>query len=162
MTIMLNPAIETGALKAFSRQIAEKDGELLDINPLRRCKVTTPYISSKFSPTLEQVNAVLTKVIHPRQAQFAVLAFTGLRVGEMSMLRPSDVDMKGGWIHVVRRPRWIPKTRQSRKIPVHPRLRHLLRQYTAAPKDSEARACFFSDQSDGSRPIDVREINLEL
>ncbi len=137
-------------------------GALLDKNPFRQCRVARPYISPKFSPTLDQVNSILTKATNPRLAQFAALAFTGLRVGELSMLRPGDVDLTRGWIRVVGREGWKPKTREARKVPIHPRLQQILHQYDASLKDSAARAYFFSDKVDGSDPINVRTINVEL
>ena len=42
------------------------------------------------------------------------------------MLRPIDVDLEGGWIHIAARAEWTPKNRQSRKVPIHPRLRQCL------------------------------------
>ncbi len=50
------------------------DGELLDNNPLSRCKVAMPYITPKFSPSQQQVNSILAKAVNPRLAQYAVLA----------------------------------------------------------------------------------------
>jgi len=138
------------------------DGELLDNNPLSRCKVAMPYITPKFSPTPQQVNSILNKAVNPRLAQYAALAFTGLRVGELSMLRPCDVDLTAGWIRVVGREGWVPKTRQARKVPIHPRLRQILQQQVTTLKDSASRAYVFSDYIDGSRPINVRTINVDL
>jgi integrase len=138
------------------------DGQLLETNPLQRCKVSTPYASPKFSPSQLHVNSILNKAVNPRLTQYAVLAFTGLRVGELSMLRPCDVDLTAGWIRVVGREGWVPKTRQARKVPIHPRLRQFLQQYAATLKDSASRAYFFSDHIDGSRPINVRTINVDL
>jgi integrase len=137
-------------------------GALLDKNPFRQCKVARPYISPKFSPTLDQVNSILAKATNPRLAQFAALAFTGLRVGELSMLRPGDVDLTGGWIRVVGREGWKPKTREARKVPIHPRLQQILHQYAASLTNIAARAYFFSDQVDGNNPINVRTVNVAL
>ena len=105
---------------------------------------------------------ILNKAINPRLAQVAALAFSGVRVGELGMLRPCDVDLIGGWIHVVGRDGWIPKTREARKIPIHPRLRSLLNKYVASLKNPLTRAYFFSDVPVGSRPINVRTINVDL
>ena len=137
-------------------------GELLDKNPLKSCKVSTPYVSPKFTPTPAQVVLILTKATNPRLTQYAALALTGLRVGELSMLRPMDVDLKEGWIHVVAREGWIPKTRQARKIPIHPRLMEMLKEFAEGLKELESRAYFFSGKPDGSTPINVRTINVDL
>ena len=46
-----------------------------------------------------------------------------MRAGELQRLRPEDVDMVGGWIHIRSRPGAETKIRESRKVPIHPRLR---------------------------------------
>jgi len=61
----------------------------------------------------------------------AVLAFTGMRSGELQHLRKEDVDLAGDWIHIVNRPGAETKTRCSRKVPIHPRLHQILK---SAPK----------------------------
>jgi integrase len=138
------------------------DGGLLSYNPLRRCKIDRPYESPKFTPTAEQVNAVLSKAVGGRLAQYAALAFAGLRVTEMAMLRPQDVDLKADWLRIVGRDGWVPKTRQARRVPVHPRLLDTLKAYIATLTTASERLYFFSDMADGSRPINVRTINVEL
>jgi integrase len=64
-----------------------------------------------------------------RRIVFAVLAFTGMRVGELQNLREEDVDRQRGWIQVMSRPGAETKTKRSRKIPIHPVLLNLLRTY---------------------------------
>jgi integrase len=137
-------------------------GALLKTNPLRVCKVAPPYVSPKFTPSLEQVNAILSVTTGARRIQCATLAFGGFRVTEMAMLRPEDVDLKSGWIRVVGRAGWVPKTRQARKVPIHPRLKDLLQTYTSSLHNLAERAYFFSDHGNGGRPINVREINVDL
>lgn len=78
----------------------------------------------------------------PLLGQLAVLAFTGMRAGEFQRLRPEDIDLAGEWVHIRSRPGAETKTRESRKVPVHPRLRAVLEAlprtrrpwlFTAAP-----------------------------
>jgi integrase len=57
-----------------------------------------------------------------------VLAFTGMRAGECQHLLPEDVDLDGGWIHIISREGAETKTRESRKVPLHARLTAILRQ----------------------------------
>jgi integrase len=78
------------------------------------------------------------------------------------MLRPQDVDLRTGWIHVVGRDGWTPKTRRARKIPIHPRLKEILTEYVAILKKPPARTYFFSDKLNGSQPINLRTINVDL
>ena len=62
-----------------------------------------------------------------------MLAFSGIRAGELQHLRPQDVDLAGNWIHVRAHGDWQPKTRRARKIPIHPRLAEILK---SLPKSS--------------------------
>jgi integrase len=100
--------------------------ELVAKNPLLSCKVIEPYAAPKLAPTLPDVNRLIEAAEGVRKTQIALLAFTGLRAGEARMLRPQDVDLQHGWIRIVGREGWIPKTRQARKIPIHPRLSAIL------------------------------------
>jgi integrase len=54
----------------------------------------------------------------------------------------------------------MPKTRQARRVPIHPRLMTELQSYAA--KLSKGRSYFFSDAADGARPINVRTINVDV
>lgn len=60
------------------------------------------------------------------RAMVAVLAFTGMRSGELQRLRREDVDLAGGWIHIRSRPGYETKNRRSRKVPIAKRLRPTL------------------------------------
>jgi len=62
----------------------------------------------------------------PRRTQYAVLAFTGMRSGELQRLRVEDLDLKGNWIHIVSREGAETKTGYSRKVPIHPKLKPFL------------------------------------
>jgi integrase len=100
--------------------------ELLEKDPLRFCKLRKPPLVRKMSPVLDHINLLLKDASKQRRPQLAILSFTGVRSGELQMLRPEDVDLPGGWINIVARASWAPKNRQSRKIPIHPRLRPYL------------------------------------
>jgi integrase len=56
-----------------------------------------------------------------------------MRSGESQQLRPKDVDLDGGWIHIVSREGAETKTGQSRKVPTHSRLRVILE---SVPKEN--------------------------
>jgi len=75
-------------------------------------------------PSLEQVNLILGTATEPRGTQFAVLAFTGMRSGELQHLQ--RLDLEANWLHIVSRPGAKTKTRETWKVPVHPRLLTLL------------------------------------
>lgn len=84
--------------------------------------IEKPQIRVKGGPNLEQVETILQAATETRKTQFALLAFTGIRSGELQHLRVEDVDLDGKWIHIVSRPGAETKTRESRKVPIHPRL----------------------------------------
>lgn len=94
----------------------------LAADPLESIKVPKPRHKQQFSPSLPQVNQILDRASGDRRLQIAMLAFTGLRVGEMKMLRPQDVDRDGGFIHVppeaTGRPRPTAASARSRSIRV--------------------------------------------
>jgi integrase len=101
-------------------------------SPLAGVKVPKPRRQKYPAATLEQVNQILASATGSLVAVLAVLAFTGLRIGEVAALRPQDVDLLEGMLHVRRREGWGPKTEASeRSIPIHRRLLALLR---ALPK----------------------------
>ncbi|MBI4574711.1 MAG: site-specific integrase [Planctomycetes bacterium] len=62
----------------------------------------------------------------PLRAMSLVGLYAGLRLGEILSLRWEDVDLKAGLLHVTVREDWKPKDRESRRIPLHPRLREVL------------------------------------
>lgn len=100
-----------------------KTRKLVAHNPLADVKLDKPPLEPKEGPSL--AHAILAAADEPLRSQLAVLAFTGMRAGELQRLRPEDVDPAGGWVHVLR-PGAETKTRESRKVPVHPRLRAVL------------------------------------
>jgi integrase len=95
-------------------------------NPLEDIKLSKPKLSPKAGPELQQLDTVLAATRGRLRAMIAMLAFTGMRSGELQRLRQEDVDLRGNWIHIVSRPGLETKTRQSRKVPIHPRLRAIL------------------------------------
>ncbi|MDB5311566.1 MAG: Phage integrase, partial [Gemmataceae bacterium] len=119
-----------------------KSRKLIADNPLADVRLDKPPLEPKEGPSLDQLNAILAAADDPLRSQLAVLAFTGMRAGELQRLRPEDVDLTGGWVHIRSRPGAETKTRESRKVPVHPRLRTVLEAlprtrrpwlFTAAP-----------------------------
>ena len=95
-------------------------------NPLAGMKLHRPPKKHKPSPSSAQVEALLAAAAPPLRCQLTILALTGMRVGELQRLRADDVDLAGGWIHIRSRPGAATKTGQSRKVPIHPRLRAAL------------------------------------
>ena len=136
--------------------------ELLDRNPLAVCKVTAPYVPPKASATLEQVNRVLEAAAGRRRAQYALLAFTGLRAGEMQHLRLQDVDLVGRWVHVRAHGDWVPKTRQARKVPIHPRLAEILKALPKAAGPYIFCKTASPEYPDGGHLINIKRLNADF
>lgn len=100
-----------------------KTRKLIADDPLTGIKLHKPRAEPKAGPSFEQVCAILAAADEPLQSWLFVLACTGMRVGELQRLRVEDVDLAGNWIHIRSRSGAETKTRTSRKVPVHPRLR---------------------------------------
>jgi integrase len=100
--------------------------KLLTENPLAEIKLNKPPSEPKLGPSLDQVNRIIATTEEPLRSQLTVLAFTGMRAGELQRLRPEDIDLVGGWIHIRSRPGAETKTRESRRVPIHTRLRVVL------------------------------------
>ena len=103
-----------------------KRRKLIMENPLEDIKLFKPRLVPKAGPTLDQIGTILAATHGRLRAMIATLAFTGMRSGDLQRLRLEDVDLRGNWIHIVSRPGAETKTRQSRKVPIHPRLRAIL------------------------------------
>jgi integrase len=80
----------------------------------------------KDGPSLAQINTILTASQGRFMMMLGVLAFTGMRSGELQRLRKEDLDLTANWMHIVSRAGAETKTRHSRKVPLHTRLRALL------------------------------------
>jgi integrase len=117
---------ETMVLKQLLRWSESR--HLIQENPLRNYRVSKPISEPKPAPTLRQVQQIMATAESERRITFAVLAFTGMRIGELEHLRDQDIDLSDRWIHVVSRPGAETKTRLSRRIPIHPVLADLLRE----------------------------------
>ncbi len=103
-----------------------KSRKLITENPLVDIKLNKPPSEAKAGPSLEELNRILSDAEEPLRSHLAVLAFTGMRAGELQRLRPDDIDLPGGWVHIRSLPGAETKTRESRKVPLHPRLRAIL------------------------------------
>jgi integrase len=103
-----------------------KSRRLIVENLLADIKLSKPPSEPKAGPSLDQVNQILAALVDRIRPMIAMLALTGMRAGELQRLRTEDIDFDANWVHVRSRPGAETKTRESRKIPVHPRLRLIL------------------------------------
>lgn len=122
-------------VKQFVSWCSGRGRNYLPKNPLIGVQLRKPAARPAYVPSTDQVRQLLEGASGERRLQYAVLAMTGLRAGELTMLRPRDVDLAGGWIHVSAREDWTPKTGQSRTVPIHPKLREMLEPTAASRKN---------------------------
>jgi integrase len=152
--------VEAVILKQFFKWCVSR--QLVSNNPLAAIKLARPLLEPKGGPTLDQVNLLLASSAEPLRSQLAVLAFTGLRSGELQRLRPEDVDPAGGWIHVVSRAGAETKTRTSRKLPIHPRLRAILEALPTGKRAFLFTAGASAKYPDGNNHINVKRLNEQF
>jgi integrase len=107
--------------------------KLLRENPVAEYKLSKPKRIPKEGPSLAEINAILLAAQRFIRTHLAVLAFTGMRSGELMRLRKEDVDFEGNWIHIVSRRGGKTKSKVSRKVPMHARLRAILEAHPQQP-----------------------------
>ncbi|WP_197439580.1 tyrosine-type recombinase/integrase [Calycomorphotria hydatis] len=151
---------ESVVVKQFLKWCQQR--KLINDNPLTEYKLVKPRRASKPSMSLQNVLSILEHATETYRLQFAMLAFTGIRSGELRHLRQKDVDFEGNWVHIVSRPGAETKTRESRKVPLHPRLKQLL----LSRPHHEHEWFFTADPSkrypDGGHWISTKRLNESL
>jgi integrase len=128
-------------------------------NPLDGYKLTKPRRRHHMAPTLAQVNSLLSAADDPVRTILATLAFTGMRVGELQQLQPRHLDLDGGWIHIVSREDWLTKTGNSRKVPIHPRLRSYLQSLPHCKRPLVFSMPTSGNNTNGYQPVDEGKLN---
>ncbi len=148
---------ETMIIKQFLKWCVSR--QLLKESPFAGIKI--PSVKSncrRLVPTLEQVYQILEDLHASRRIMLAILAFTGIRSGELKRLRKEDVDLENNWIHIISRQGAETKTRESRKIPIHPILRSYL-QHNKSPSGPWYLAARASPQyPDGDHHINPKSL----
>ena len=136
--------------------------KLITDNPLANVKLNKPPLEPKPGPTLKEVNDLLAAAGEPLRGRLAVLAFTGMRSGELQRLKPGDIDLAGGWVHIRSRPGAETKTRESRKVPVHPRPRAVLTALPTVRREWLFTAAASRKYSAGGRPMSTKRLNEQF
>ena len=147
-------------LKCFFRFCRQR--KLVPESPMADMVFKRPILEPRGGPDLEAINNILNAASQPRQTQLALLAFAGLRSGELQRLQPQDVDLRGGWIHVVSRPGAETKTGRSRKIPIHARLRPLLEATPKTPRNWFFEALPSKKYPEGGHCISTKHLNEDF
>ena len=130
------------------------DDERTERNPFKRLKLTKPKPRPQPVFTAVDVEAILAEAREPWRSIFTVLAYTGLRIAELTHLAWGDVDLRGHWLHVRAKNGWAPKGGDDRELPLHPRALAVLQR-----QQHRSRWVFCSDDRDGDgnhRRVDDR------
>jgi integrase len=136
-----------------------KTRRLLAENPLADVKVSKPRLEPRGGPSLADVDRILEALPEPDRTLVAVLAFSGMRSGELRHLTPVDLDLEGNWFEIVSRVGAETKTRRSRKVPIHSRLRPLLSDSTVSGRRWLFTAPARSMSARDDRPVNVNKLN---
>ena len=126
-------------------------------NPLALYKIAKPPREQRPAPTLAQVNAILQECSPRLRDPVALLAFTGVRVGELQGFRKIDIDFQEGFINVVRQIHGPTKTRTARRIPIHRRLLPMLRRQLTADQHE----LLFTAQPSSKYPAGGHHVNVK-
>ncbi|MEO0631645.1 MAG: site-specific integrase, partial [Planctomycetota bacterium] len=112
--------------------------KLLAFDPMPGVHLPKAKARPQVCPTTEQVTAMLALCDGITHAAIAIMAFQGLRVGEVEALQWADVQLdhgEGGMLHVRRgAATGKTKTKQERFVPIHPTVRRVLE---ALPRSHE-------------------------
>ena len=147
-------------LKSFFRWCQQRN--LVSQNPLENITFQKPQLKPCGGPSLDHINQILAEAAAYLEPRLAVLAFTGMRSGELQRLRPEDVDLVANWIHIVSRDGAETKTGHSHQVPIHARLR----PYLLAMSNRE-RPWFFTAAPSNKYPagdhhISTKHLNEDL
>lgn len=93
---------ELVAIKGFLRWCIER--EFLEKSPAASLRAKKPRPPKRGGPNVKQLTAIIETARDSRRMHYAMLIYTGMRSGELCNLRGEDVDLAGGWIHIVSRP----------------------------------------------------------
>jgi integrase len=104
---------------ALSRRLIEND-------PLSGLKIKEPRQRLQPCWTPAEVAKIIAGSKPPQGSIFALLADTGLRIGELEWLSWDDVDLPNNEIVIQPKEGWDPKSGDQRRVPMTARVRQLL------------------------------------
>ncbi len=131
-------------------------------NPISAYKLDKPPLEKKDGPSLEQVDRILAVLQEPLRTPIAVLAFTGMRAGELQRLQPQDIDVTGNWILIESREGLETKTGESRQVPIHPRLRPLLQALPKGPRQWAFTRPPSKKYPAGGQALNIKKLNEQF
>ncbi len=113
-------------LKGLFKFASHPGRGLLTCNPAEGWEVREPVQRPAYCFTQTEVDTLMAGCREWIRPIVVTLAYEGLRIGELSYLRPVDVDLDGGFIHVRAREGWNPKGRRDRAVPIHDLVRDVV------------------------------------
>jgi len=134
--------------------------DLLTINPVRKTRLARQgHVDGKAPIAPDTLRKLIEKLPEPSRSIAALLAMTGLRIGELLALRWQDVDLKNGFLSVQRTVYEghfdEPKSKRSkRRIPLGPRCVEILQ---SLPKSQAEPSALIFAARNGS-PLDRRNL----
>jgi integrase len=135
----------------------------LPVSPLQDVRLAKPAFQPKYAPPATAINTLLEAAPARLRAVFYMLAFTGMRSGELQLLRVGDVDLAGNWLLVQSLKAKMTRVRPIRKVPIHPRLRPVLEAHLEGVKADPARPLFCAAPSAkypaGDHSINTKHLN---
>lgn len=150
--------------KAFAQAEA---WEYVDRNVVARATLPGARQAEPFTPTVDQLLAVLGAVQDPQLARaMALAASTGLRRGEVCGLRWSNIDWDGGQIRIAgaiidvggKLYEKDTKTHKARRLDLDEVSRSVLERQAIERGEQSPRAFVFSFEPDGSQPVRPEKI----
>lgn len=136
-----------------------KSRRLIAVNPIAEYQLHKPLLEPKEGPSLHQVNTILAALDQALQTPIALLAFTGMRAGELQRLQPQDIDPAGNWICIQSRDGLETKTGRSRKVPIPARLRPLLEALPQRPRPWLFPRPPRPTSAAGNQPLNIQKLN---
>jgi len=110
--------------------------ELIEFNPIAKMKA--PKVPKSFSYfNKDEVKSLIENAEEPLKTGIIMLAYTGMRSGELLHLRYRDVDLNAGNIRIWPYSEFTPKGKRPRTIPISPELRPLLKRLLKGKKSNE-------------------------
>ena len=144
---------------------ANKAGRaLLTRNLALDWETTEPVKPKRKSYSAEEIAKLESGVREWLRPVVTILAWSGMRIGELINLRWADVDFKGQVINIRVQDEWKPKGRRDRAVPMHPKVEAILSglrvgQYVVSGgrggrlKESWCLQCLKTDQAKLKLPV---------
>jgi integrase/recombinase XerD len=114
-------------IKGLFKWAAKPSRGFIKVNPALDWETPEPVKPKRFCYTAEHVNRLESGVRDWLRSVVTVLAWTGLRIGELVNLRWKDIDFGERLVHIRIRDDWKPKGKCDRAVPMHPKVEAVLR-----------------------------------